>query len=258
MKFNWLSVLSVMLLAATSQGAFVAVETFDALTDGNINGQNGWSTIAGTNHVVADPDDPTNKVLSITGNTGGGAFKGISIPQGTTATVFFRYRIAGKQNHSVGLSDVTTPTTDFGHYEAQLNNITSSGQTRIRDAGNFDNVLPTFADNTWYNIWIVVDNTADTSQWHANAIAGAGTNASELLAAGAQTAFIFRNGVANNNLVNFLLRTNTSDNGHTGSLMIDDIYIDNSGSNLTNPIPEPATLALTAAGGALLLFRRRK
>ena len=213
---------------------FTIVDDFESIAVGDLGSQNGWSTSSATVDVAIDPADPNNRVLSLAG-LNQRANKAIAVPNTATATMFFRMRRSGQTNFSVGASDIAAPTTDFAHYEAQLNLQDGTGtatpidQLNARDAGTF-RAIDTWADNTWYSVWMVIDNATDTFQVYMQ---GGALAAQTLLDAGAQTTFGFRNGPAANALVNFLARTAGN---HTGTTYLDDVYIDPTGANLALPL----------------------
>lgn len=204
---------------------FTLVDNFDTLNTGALDGQGGWSTSAATVTVANDPAEAENQVMSLTADNVR-TWKGISIPEGETATLFYRVRREGIVDMSMGLTDMVTPGTAYADFETQLNN-QKNDIWNVRDAGSFD-AVDTFADNTWYEVWMVIDNATDTYEVHMKG--GALTERTQL-DAGAQTVFGFRNGSASNALVNFFARTG---NGTAGELLIDDVYLAD-GENLGNP-----------------------
>ena len=196
-------------------------------------------------------------------NPGATLFMPVSIPQGTTATLFYQLYRTGLVNMSSGMSDVASiGDHNFGNFESQLNiNALAEPQVfKVRDAGAFSTSTTNFDISSLYNIWHVIDNQADTTKFYVQKV---GVDpAPVLIEINSKSAFTFRNGVANNNLVNFLFMTgtaNATDAAHT-TVYFDNIYLDPTGENLTNPIPEPASLWLLAAAalaGACVRRRRR-
>jgi len=205
---------------------FELVENFDALNFGALNGQGGWTTSATTVTVANDSVDVENQVMSYTGSNVR-AFKAMSIPEGETATLFYRVRREGTIDASIGTSDMAAPGTAYSDFENQLNN-QKNDIWNVRDAGSFD-AVETFADNTWYEVWMVIDNASDSYEVYMK---GGALAERTQLDAGAQTEFGFRNGSASNAIQNFFARTG---NGTTGQMLIDDIYLAD-GENLGNPV----------------------
>jgi len=79
-------------MASYSQAAFVVVETFDGLSAGAINSQNGWVSNAAGFVVTTDPADAGNQVLSMNnGSINSYAYKALpsSITDSSTATTLF-------------------------------------------------------------------------------------------------------------------------------------------------------------------------
>jgi hypothetical protein len=249
----------IVLGCATAQAAFVEVDTFDSLNVNlTIDGQNGWTADGTTDSSVrVDPADGTNLVLRASGNNHD-IFKAISIPNGNTAsTLFFRLRRDGTANLSVGTSDVASPG-NFPDFESQINiGSGDNDQLFARDAGNFDLIVDPFLDDTWYNIWQVINNSTNTYSVYGE-VDGSMTGPT-LLMNGPQSSFAFRNG-GSNDLLNFYVRSGDSNS----QFYVDDVYLDTAGLNLSNPtvaapaVPEPTTVGMLLLGlGGLSLRRRR-
>lgn len=236
-------------------GSWVAVDTFDALPTGPINGVNGWVATNSLAQVANGLTDLLDKVLIA--NAAGAelpVYKLLgnqSLQNSAAGTVFFRMRRANAAlNISIGLSDVAIPAAGFGDYEPQVNcNTTTATNLNLRDAGTFRPVWG-FTNDVWYNVWMVVDNTRDLYSVYMQ---GADLLTPTLLACltNAETRFTFRNtggdGVNTNtspvanDLISFMVRLTS---GHTGPLYVDDVYIDAATTNLSNPVP-PDTRAPT-------------
>ncbi len=185
-----------------------------------------------------------NKVLSF-GQAGGATdFRGASrtlpdyavIDNSTTATLFFRLNSkTDAPNHSIGLGDqANTAAVDFGDFETQLRvkQGTSAGTFAIdaRSGGSFSSTLASgLALNSWYNIWMVVNQTTDKYDLYMNTGIGDAVAGNKLNA----TPLSFRNGTAND-LNQFLVFAGSApvDNG----VRIDDLVF-LTGFDLTNPVP---------------------
>lgn len=258
-------------LALPASAAWVLVDDFSGSSPGPLTGQSSalgttWSA-PGVYSVIADPTNPGNQVLQANMGANSGnrwAFLPLGtqeIADGTSGTLFFRYRREGAVDANIGLTDVNSPG-GFGDYRVQLNTQTDDpSDFQLRNGGSFNTLdSPSFDDGTWYHVWMTADNAADTFHVH---ILDAGTGAGQAfqLAAppasfsGANDTFDFREGV-NNAIDRFFLAVN-SPNGNR--YFIDDIYIDNTGFNLTNPvIPEPGRALMLGLGAALLMLRRSR
>jgi glucosylceramidase len=84
----------------------------------------------------------------------------------TAATVYFRISAVSESvNHSFGVSDRTAGFSSFDDYKAQVivsDNGLSDGRVNIvvRDGGAFA-VIGTIDVGRWYNVWLVINNSAN-------------------------------------------------------------------------------------------------
>ena len=228
----WLLIMIVALLAAGGAHAeFVLVEDFDSLELDAIDEQNGWTAPSDSSTVTLDPAGGINQVLSvITQSTF--LYKPASLLDDTTRMLFLRFRIDGQLNFSLGMSDVLYPSR-FDHFEVELSLTNSTNELRINDAGNYD-ILSVLQLNTWYNCWLLIDNTSDETQVWLHERPGQVATAADQLDAEGQTIFQFRN-VSAGDLQNFFIKTGGG-SGPGGPLYVDDIYVENTSAlNLTNP-----------------------
>ena len=115
------------------------------------------------------------------------------------ATFFFRFNSkTDDPDHAMGLGDQATTTgVSWNDYETQVRIIDDPGATGTfmldaRDGGGFTSALATGLEtDSWYNVWMVVDQTTDTYDLYLNA----GTDdadAGDLIASG----LAFRNGTS--------------------------------------------------------------
>lgn len=189
-------------------------------------------------------------------------FMPASIPQGTTATLFYQlYKPTGAVNISLGMSDdvAITDPTQFYWFESQLvvHSSTDPQAFRMRDGGTFRTSPTNFLPNTLYNVWHVINNTTDKTEMY---VQRDGIDPAPIkLAEGSFDSFTFRNGVASNNLVNFLVMTGNSGAGVAAhsTAWFDNVYL-STGENLTNPVPEPTTWAMLAVALAIAGFKLRR
>lgn len=249
-------------VAATSYGGLI--DNFQTYNTGLVSGgatSGVWTSLAAAGNVDTGTiqNEGGNLILSTSAaSQNSGVFRALpsAIPGGTTATtVFMRVRANGTGvNHSFGLSDVAAPTdaNNFGVFEPQFRMINTSGANlrfEARNAGSFVSLNTPITLGEWYNVWMVINTATDT--WDAYIKSGAGSaTAADLKLAN----IAFRDGTDSNTALSTFLVYGGGGGDLAGS--IDDIYIIN-GVDLTNPVPEPSTIALMAAGLGLLIARRR-
>lgn len=244
------------LTTASSHAAFVLLD--------NMEGGNNWSAFDGTpGTIVTDPANSGNNVFSIgygtnVNNSDSYLSLGSGIAHNTTGTLFLRVRTTANEgafDWVFGTTHVANPgasgTTGAWNSYVGYGVMNSSGGTdtemAVRDGTGFDFFGPASPD-TWYNVWFVLDNeNKETTMYYNTGFGTPATDASTLSATGG-----FRN-VNTDDLINLWVRNNSAST--TG--YIDDVYLDTTGINLTNPIPEPST-AMIGGLGLLALLRRRR
>lgn len=254
-----------MLLAATAaHGQWSSLSDFESATAGPVDGQEGWTTTAGNTtafyDVTADPSDPTNQALRTTGTTGSGdmngnayiSLGGNSIADGTTGTLFWRMRNSDLGDLVVGAIDVADPAIPgWGGYEGYMvqGNAGGGNVFKVRDGGGFAN-LDAYTADEWYNVWLVLDHTADNSSLYVSQ----GADPAVLLGAGD-----FRTGnEPDDTLTGINIRMGAAQLNNNAIGYVDDFYVDASGVNLSNPvIPEPTTAVLAATLLGATALRRR-
>jgi hypothetical protein len=221
----------------------VVVDNFESYALGDVRTVASPPWTAHQDTSLADIENLSgNKVLSYGFATGA---RGTSrtLPEATVlenneqSTFFFRINSkTADPDHNVGLADKATTTgADFADFEAQLRlrqTSPASATTYSMDArngGGFSTTLVSnLALNTWYNIWMVVDQTSDTYDLYMNTGTDAATAGNKLN----ESPLAFRNGTTSD-LSTFLALGNTApvDNG----VRIDDIVFQ-TGIDLTNPL----------------------
>jgi hypothetical protein len=222
-----------LVCAVPTQAAWSLLEDFNALVPGDINGQASWVSANATGAIVAaDPVNASNQVLHRVGN--GGASRPLNVANGTTASFYLRvYRESATNDDVFGLSDVANPDLggDFSVFEAQSG--VNNTNLRMRDGGSVQNPA-VLVQNVWYNVWLVVDNATDSSRLYLQSDSDPlYVGQTELLSTTAgDTDWDFRNGVASNALVAFLVKAT---NGPTSSVYYDDLYLDTAGANTLLP-----------------------
>jgi len=231
-----LAAFGVLIFAtATAQADFTLIGNFDNLVPGNVNGQDGWVAAGTSSQVTEDPEDPTNLVLEVTTDSTT-AHKALLIPDETGRMLFFRFRFAQQLNCSLGMSDRTAPD-QFHHFESEIGMSSATSELRIRDGNDYD-ILGTLVSDTWYNVWMLIDNSADTTQVYLHARPGEPATPADLQDADGQTIFTFRNDTAGD-LLTYFIKTGGGNSPNSGPLYIDDIYVENTDAlNLWNPTAE--------------------
>ncbi|MBN1844755.1 MAG: hypothetical protein JW810_03660 [Sedimentisphaerales bacterium] len=231
--------LLVVSRAGSARAEFVCVEDFESLAPGNIDDQGDWQAAGDSSSVAADPADPANQVLRVTTESTI-VHRPLLIAEGTTRMLFFRFRYASQMNVSFGLSDVAAPD-QFGHFEVELSMRNAIPELKINNDGRYDGLISPDPNN-WYNVWLRIDNTEDTTEvwFHGEPWVPADAGDSLHNVAG-ETVFTFRNGGGSSNLVTFYIKTGSGNSENSGPLYIDDIYLEDTDAlNLDNPTRCPA------------------
>jgi hypothetical protein len=233
-------------MLVSAQAAFQAVETFDNLTLGNINGQNGWAVSATSGEVVLDPAGGSNQALQVSTESGT-VDKAASIARGTTRMLFLRLRFEQHGSYSFGLSFSSNPK-EFIDFQPELGMAAATASDPSNDlrvansltTGIYD-VLTTLLPGTWYNVWVLVNNSSDTYEVWVNSDPGGDAQASDQLSnSAAEILFGFRTATAED-LVNFFIKTGSGNSPVDGRFYIDDIYLeDTDDTNLSNPAGAPS------------------
>ncbi len=215
---------------------FRLVDDFETLNAGEIDGRNGW--LATENAVViSDPVDAGNSVLRLEqGSTIADKVLTATIAEEASGTLFFRLRRQGTQGVWAGVGDVAPPTewTDLAVQTGY--SVFTPGPFHVRDGNSVVVTAQTFAENTWYCVWLALDNEADAYQVYVQG--GEWDEPSKLSRFGDQTFDFYRN--EESLLETFSFRT--GDNAEkTGSLWLDDVYVDPDSIKITNPGDNPCS-----------------
>ncbi len=260
--------------AGTAFGSFVLVDNFNSLTTGDLGTQNGWATddADGTRYTVTDtsPFSASDKgVLNgANGSNPADMYKalGNNIDNNTTGTLFFQMYVNDKSaGTSIGLADSTVPSVGgtsaiFNTFRTQLA-FSAAGDFTARNGGSSATLDQSGSMQTgvMYSVWAVSNNTSNTSQFYIQG--GTFTEQTQLTAgSGTITSFAYRSNNPASDSLTYFLSASSGAGGGADSIALDNIYIDNTGVNLVNPIPEPGTYALLIAFGMLTLavVRRRR
>lgn len=238
-----------LIFVISAQAAFQVIENFDSLTLGDINGQNGWFATRNSNSVVLDPVDGDNQVLKVITESGI-LHKALSIAQGTTRMVFMRFRFEEHCEFSFGLSHLSNPS-EHSHFGPEMGMAPATAYNpanEFRAANGFlpnetYDVLTTLLPGTWYNIWVLVDNTKNIYQIWMHSIPGGGAQpADQLVNSSGDSLFRFRTATGQD-LRSFFIKTGCGGSPFDGRFYLDDIYLDDAHDiNLDNPLGPGAYL----------------
>ncbi len=232
----------IPIIASTAFADFTKVDDFSAYPNNTtINGQGGWTSNESAHRVSTDPTNSGNRVLAIAAHSNNAQYARLPVSplaNGSTGTLFFRFYAptSGSFNLSMGLSDLVSPTENYGHYEPQLRlkNDLANGILDGRDGAHFKQLtsvsdLAAGQTGTWYKVWLVADNQSDSSRIFIQS--DGGSNFSEITELSPpEPPLEFRNGT-NSALQSILIISANA----TGNTYFDDLYFDANRENLNDP-----------------------
>lgn len=231
------------------------VDDFQSYAVGNVSGTGVWTGIfAGTGNAQIEADG-TNQFGSWWAANNGprGMWRSITpIANADTATTVFLQVMTDTLTNdgSFGLSDITgAPSNSQPWGDFEIQGAIVNGVLNARNAGTVVNLNYAITAGQWYNVWFVIDNSADTYDMYVTASGNA--TVANLVADN----FVFRNsdaGLAANDLTILMSAANTRST--VQKFHWDNIAITN-GVDLS-VVPEPATMLLLGLGA--LLARGRK
>ena len=153
--------------------------------------------------------------------------------------LFFRLRFGDQQNFSIGVSQLTNPS-EFSDFGPEIGMANQRNDLRVWEGELSRYVsLTTLDADTWYNVWILIDNANNYTQIWVNDSGGASAEGADQLSLSGNTAFSFRlAGVAD--LKMFYIKTGGGQAGMgspDGPIYLDDIYLESGDGflNLQNP-----------------------
>ena len=221
----------------------------DEVTGATVSEGGIWEPINATTSGAGIALDGANHYLA-TGVPGGGNIRGAygnvpAIADGSSAMYYFQiWTSDATPNNSWGLSDIAAPT-NFPDFEVQiiLNGNTNGGtglfDLRGRNGALTDVLQSGLTANTWYDVWIDVDNATDTYDVYF------GTSGDpNVLGALVGSNLAFRNGTSDS-LITFVSLGFEHDLRAAGT---DNLYR----YEQDVVVPEPASVALAIGSVALL------
>lgn len=257
----WLTL--VVSLASVPAPAATLIDDFESYPSGNVRDTSASDVWDSNGSSFADVESESgNQFFSFGWDDGGyrGAHRALptAIGPNSISTLFFKVRAEDDRiDHAIGLSDLADPRTDvasFPDFRAQIA-LTDDGtaNNNIFNLVAGPNVLATgLNENVWYNLWMVIDNNADTMDVYLNTGSGDATTGDKLNA----SPVAFLNSTASA-LDRFVTSGSDSYNNPGHNVHVDDIHLA-PGIELGNPpVPEPSTALMTLLGLAAALRRRR-
>ena len=267
---KWLPVaLTTLLIAPLSQASFVLMEDFESFsaTDA-LNSSANWSggggytaeTVAGT-LAATTSNEPSALNLDISAN---------QIAAGNTGTVFFQFRIDSSvpvaQSDDATTLDFNTgvapgPVSGTSNTQGAYINLGANGADNRtlqgRDGSNQNNLKTGLNADSWYNIWLVLDNgdtTTSENEIYDIYLSEGRTNT--LAPTSVANDFAFRD-TPNGNPVDTIFLNKFRD---APGAYFDNYYVDSTAENLVNPVPEPGIYALLfgALSAAFVMIVRRR
>jgi hypothetical protein len=224
-----LCIITLLLAPLAAQAALV--DDFEGYTPGVIPAP--WVITHGTPTVGQEAGG--NKYLESYGSYRSLAGASIS-DSDTETTVFYRIfkRAENSPDCSVGWSDFTDPSGMWEDFEAYV--VVLGNTLRARDGGD-NTTLMTISDDTWYNIWLVINNSAQTYDVYVTT----GT-ADATIGDREANDFDFRtdNGDSPADLVTFKVYGRSAD----GPVRVDDIHI-TGGLDLSIPVDMPVPVIVS-------------
>jgi hypothetical protein len=204
--------------------------------------------------IAVDPADPANHAFTTNGASGGPEERTLpaAVADGTQATLFARFHVETGQSPNIAFRFDLASSDDYGNAPFCVMPDSPPNMRGVGQAGETGGSDASWVRDTWVPFWVVIDNSAHTFNVHVGADPAAPRLADPVPVFGSDLAM----------RTSYLgdITKLAFQGWSSGSIYIDDIYLDTTGPNLTNPlvpIPEPHTLALALTGGALL-GRRRK
>ena len=230
----------MMFLVSACLTQAVLVDDFDNYSTGQIDAVTKGAWVSTANNTAApapvstmviatDPTNAVNQVLKFEPTGGQCGLYGVLtgdeiITNNTTKTMYLKFLITtSTSDMSFGLTTLDAPYQFGDTFNAQCALI--NGTFRARNGGATSGSLATITPNTWYYMWVVVNNTANTYDIYLKTTAEAATTADRI----AQN-YAFRTNTPDGDIDRFFVMSQLA----TVNLLFDDIHIMN-GIDLFNP-----------------------
>ena len=259
--------------AAPAQASFTLIDNFDSYDNstvqnvgnhGNGDCTNGvwdgmWDGTA--NALVLDDAIASDNSMAVYGAAG--AWRGaetdltnnfasdFSLADGNTATYFFQVMNEGGADADcmIGLAENVNRVDHDNSWQdfsvmPYVNGGAGSTSLKVYGNNNTGGTLAAMTDGEWYNVWVVVDNANKVFDMYYS------TGTDDALTGTGITGIQFGRVTAPVNIEAFALSNCKDSRVH-----IDNLYMA-TGVDTSNPVPEPAGLALLALGGLAVLRKR--
>lgn len=247
---------------ATASAGFILVDDFESYNPGAFAPQlvgTSWTSSGSPAAVAVGGSVPVasgdffgagNQILSL--ETGSGTLfnSDVTITDGSQGTVFFRM---GKRGDLNGRGRVAVDDNAGGfNVAAGVFAATDNGPEMAGRDDASETVIFNMTGNSVYNIWLSLDNSTNTYKIYVQSDDDAAFASQTDVT---PTAFAFNaSEIAATGVIDRLALISVDGPG----VYVDDIYVDNTSENLSNPlIPEPGALGLLGLGGLFLMARRR-
>lgn len=190
--------------------------------------------------IAVDPTNPNNRVIYLeTNNTGQYGMYGVipaekAIQDNTIGTLFLQFYVTTTAlDQSFGLTSIDEPTSNgFANFNCQVALV--RGNLLVRNGGSSQTV-GTFQANTWYYVWLVVNNSTNTYSVYVKTTPSAAT-AEDRVA----TDFAFRTTGTDGDLDRFYTIANYGSNITAGTRLHFDNIVISPGEDLSVYVSERA------------------
>jgi hypothetical protein len=256
---------------AQTHAAWALLDNFDSYPAGGIGATpnttgNVWvGVFDGTGAAYVVDNGGGNKAIANYGSSGSGGWRGIeanlttafgadySVPDVSVATFFYQFnptsivRNAGSDgpdwDQMMGLTDNVGAVDQNDSWQDYAVMPFFAGAAATPAMYNNSGTYGTLSLDTWHNLWIVVDTTANTYDLYMSTGTADGTLIND------DAAFINSKGATALQAIAFMSH---SDN----ETQFDNLYY-SAGVDTTNPVPEPGNVLLLGVGATAMLRRRR-